>query len=126
MNRAGCLQFLLALASLALVSTGAWVYHLAPIRNPAVEFGYYGRFHKVQRVISGIPGVRIVDHWKHEDVVLEDFGFTVAMDGQAPRRIDFLDGSAIKENGDDGEIRAHVLAELQRPAAGADAPSEEP
>lgn len=116
MRRSGCLSFLLALMSLTLISAGAWVWHLAPIRNPKIEFGYYGRYHQVQRVILQIPGTSIVDSWKHEDIVLEDFGFTIQLGENEPKRVDFWDGTPVKENGDDAEIRAYVLAELQRPA----------
>lgn len=44
------------------------------------ELGYYGQFNRVKHVIEDMPDVRIVDHWKHRDVTLEDFGFTLLVD----------------------------------------------
>jgi hypothetical protein len=115
MQQRGCLGLFFSLSALLVLATGFWVWNFAPIKNPAIEFGYYGRFHQVQRVISEIPGARIMDTWKHEDIVLEDFGFTISLESQEPKRVDFRDGAAVKEYGDDEEIRAYVLAELQSP-----------
>ncbi|MFM7181374.1 MAG: hypothetical protein ACKO2G_07925 [Verrucomicrobiales bacterium] len=115
MQRRGCLGLLFSLSALLVLSSGWWVWNCAPIKNPAIEFGYYGRYHKVQRVISQIPGASIVDSWKHEDIVLEDFGFTVSLQGKEAKRVNFWDGTPIKESGDDEEIRSYVLAELQSP-----------
>jgi hypothetical protein len=119
MQHRGCLGLFFSLCGVLLLAAGFWVWNFAPIKNPAIEFGYYGRFHKAQRVISEIPGARIVDSWKHEDISLEDFGFTISLEGKEPKRVDFWDGTPVKENGDDEEIRAHVLAELQLPGSAA-------
>jgi hypothetical protein len=38
---------------------------------------YYADFRAIERRLRAHPGVRIVGSWKHEDVSLEDCGFTV-------------------------------------------------
>ena len=119
MQRRGCLGLLLSLAALLVLMAGAWVWKCAPIKNPAIEFGYYGRFHKVQRIISQIPGARILDSWKHEDISLEDFGFTVSLASGEPKRVDFWEGTPVKETGNDEEIRDYVLARFQLPDSAA-------
>lgn len=119
MRRSGCLGLFFSLCGVLLLAAGFWVWNYAPIKDAAIEFGYYGRFHKAQRVISEIPGARILDSWTHEDISLEDFGFTISLEGEEPKRVDFLDGTPVKEYGDDPEIRAYVLAELESPAGAA-------
>ena len=66
-----------------------WTYGSVPITAPWAEFGYYGKFNQVQRIIHEIPGVSIVEHTQHHDVIMEDFSFTVANRDGVIIRIDF-------------------------------------
>ena len=35
----------------------------------------------------------IVDHWQHRDVTLEDFSFTLAVEGGRQVQVDFIESS---------------------------------
>jgi hypothetical protein len=48
------------LFSLTVLAGGYWFYAFAPLSNPAVEIGYYGYYHRIQRVIKTIPDVVII------------------------------------------------------------------
>jgi hypothetical protein len=45
------------------------------------EFGYYGQFNRVKHVIQDMPHVEIVGNSQHQDISLEDFAFTLLIDG---------------------------------------------
>ncbi len=45
------------------------------------EFGYYGPYNRVKHVLESMPNVRVVAYRRHEDTVLEGFGFTLLLDG---------------------------------------------
>lgn len=56
---------------------------------------YYSEYNALLAEIRKHPGLQIVDHWRHEDMTLEDFGFTLrGARGEAEIRI--TDGSAIR------------------------------
>lgn len=53
---------------------------------------YYAGYKEARKSIQAVPGVEIIDEWKHEDIILEDCGFTVRVNGSENVRVDFLDG----------------------------------
>lgn len=85
-----------------------WAYTSVPIAAPSAEFGYYGKFNQVQRIIHQIPGLRIVDHWQHHDVIMEDFSFTVANQYGVTIKIDFCENRPEMRLTKDADIRCYI------------------
>ncbi len=54
---------------------------------------YYADYRYVGSRLAALPGVTVVGSWKHEDVTLEDCGFTVKVRECPPVDLDFHDGS---------------------------------
>jgi len=72
--------FAAALASLGLFA----IYLFQPYvgsENSDSEFGYYGQYNRVKHILEAMPNIMIVARWRHDDLTLEDFGFTLLMDG---------------------------------------------
>jgi hypothetical protein len=84
------------------------------------EFGYYGQFNRVKHVIKSMPNVRIVDCWQHRDLTLEDFGFTLLVDGIREVKVKFLDGSPEKKMRRKGRLREFIQEQIDanQPASG--------
>lgn len=91
---------------------GIWLYAFAPITAPWAEFGYYGKFHQVQRIIREMPELTIIDQWQHRDVSLEDFGFTVQRKDGSTAQIDFLENSDQMRLSSDEEIRNYIVSHI--------------
>lgn len=89
---------------------GIWLYAFAPITAPWAEFGYYGKFHQVQRIIREMPELSIIDQWQHRDVSLEDFGFTVQRKDGSTTQIDFYDHSDQMRLSSDEDIRNYIAS----------------
>lgn len=88
-----------------------WTYGFVP--DVGSEFGYYGQFNRVKHVIEDMPDVRIVDHWKHRDVTLEDFGFTVLVDESRRADIQFWDGTPEKNERNKALLKDIVRTQLE-------------
>ncbi len=58
-------------------------------------FWYDREYDALRREIGKYPDYRITDHWRHEDLTLEDFGFTVAF-GEGAFQIDIIDGTRVR------------------------------
>ena len=86
----GSALFVLVLAGL-IVLLAAWQFGGLP--DYGWESGYYAQYNRVKHVIESMPNVRIVDHWQHRDLTLEDFGFTLMVDGTREVTISVHDGS---------------------------------
>jgi hypothetical protein len=55
-------------------------------------FFYNRHFNRIRALLEEMPDARVVDSWRHEDLTLEDFGFTLQV-RQCPRiRLDFYEG----------------------------------
>lgn len=52
---------------------------------------YYRHFNRIKAQLEAIPDVKIVDSWKHEDITLEDFGFTLKVRECPPIRLNFYE-----------------------------------
>jgi hypothetical protein len=52
-----------------------------PFGDTGSEYGYYGQYNRVKHPIQAMPNVKIVARLRHDDTVLERFGFTLLMDG---------------------------------------------
>jgi hypothetical protein len=81
---------LLCAAVVLLVLVGAGILWLfAPM-----TFAYYRDFNLVRDRLERIPSITIVGSWKHEDVILEDFGFALRTPLGNGFQIDFWEGNA--------------------------------
>ncbi len=101
------------LAALWVILLAAlWCYALGPFTSPWIEFGYYGEFNQVQRLIREMPDVRIVDHWQHHDISMEDFGFTVRLGDGSARQVNFYENSAQMKLRRDDDIRSFLRKQL--------------
>jgi hypothetical protein len=105
-------SFLILFFSYIAFGSGYCFYACAPITNPAVEIGYYGYYHRVQRVIKSIPNVTIVETWQHADISLENFGFTLQRPNAKTVGVMFRQSSYEMDFSDDKQIRNYVLAHL--------------
>ena len=54
---------------------------LAPIRGMFPPF-YYEQYNAVKNRLDAVDGLQILDTWQHQDMVLEDCGFDINIDGQ--------------------------------------------
>ena len=97
-------SFALLIGVIALL----WAYALGPFTSPWIEFGYYGQFNQVQRIIRGIPELKITDDWQHHDITMEDFGFTVVHHDGPSFRIDFWENSPQMKLSRDADIRHYI------------------
>lgn len=86
-----------------------WAYSSVPITAPWAEFGYYGHFNQVQRIIRSMPDLEIVHHWQHHDVAMEDFTFTVAKPGGPSFDIYFWEGTPQMKLSKDADITKYIL-----------------
>jgi len=89
-----------------------WCYALGPFEADWIEFGYYGQFNQVQRIIRGMPELKILDHWQHHDISMEDFGFEVEMRSGEKRWINFYEKSPQMKLSDDEPIRKFIQSQL--------------
>jgi hypothetical protein len=82
-----------ALVAVVVIGMVGWIILDLSLPNYGWEFGNYGQFNRVQHVIEDMPNVSIVDHWQHQDVSLEDFGFTLMVDGNRKVGVTFSENS---------------------------------
>ncbi len=61
--------------------------------NSHSEFGYYGQYNRVKQVLESMPTVRIAAHWRHHDLTLEDFGFTLLREGASAVQVNVYERS---------------------------------
>ena len=54
-------------------------------------FDYYYHYRTIGDKLAALPGVTIVDSWKHEDLTLEDFGYTLKVRDCPSIRVDFYE-----------------------------------
>jgi hypothetical protein len=88
----------------------AWQIGLFP--NWGLESGYYGQFNRVKHVIESMPRVTIQKEWLHEDLTLEDFGFTLTVEGSNSIDVMFWDGSFQMKTRDKSQIRQYILESI--------------
>ncbi|WP_299490669.1 hypothetical protein [Acaryochloris sp. IP29b_bin.137] len=91
---------------------GIWLYVFAPITAPWVEFGYYGKFNQVRRIIQETPNLTIIDQWQHRDITLEDFGFTVRRPDGSTVQINFYERSEQMKLSSDDDIRDYIVSSI--------------
>jgi len=101
----------LALLPFALLGLWfGWQYGMFP--DFGLESGYYGQFNRVKHVIESMPNLAIVDHWQHQDITLEDFGFTLLVDGVREAQIRFVDGTPEKRERHRAKLRQIIQAQV--------------
>lgn len=54
---------------------------------------YNFKFNIIKDMLESIEGVKVVDSWRHEDVALEDFGFTLQTANGSKTSIDFYESN---------------------------------
>ena len=54
---------------------------------------YNFKFNIIKDMFESIEGVKVVDSWRHEDVALEDFGFTLQTANGSKTSIDFYESN---------------------------------
>lgn len=99
-------------ASGVILLTALWCYALGPFTSPWIEFGYYGEFNQVQRLIREMPDVRIVDHWQHHNLTMEDFGFTVWLTDGSASQVNFYENSPQMKLRRDDDIRKYLRKQI--------------
>jgi hypothetical protein len=83
---------------------------------------YYANYNAVSEKLMSVPGVAITSTWKHEDVTLEDCGFTLKVSGSPSVDISFHDGQdwlalfdkidGVALHSKDGKVRLASCAQL--------------
>jgi len=69
------------------------MWEIGKFKNPNFEFGYYGRFNRVKNILDDMPNVQITNDWQHHDVTLEDFGFSLVVNGTNEVHVNFWENS---------------------------------
>ena len=93
------------LATIVILLMGAFGYYW---------LNYYSEYNALLREIRRHPHLQIVDHWRHEDVTLEDFGIAVRS-ARVTAFVDIHDGSGIRRPRDRAQgIKFHLPREVHR------------
>ena len=104
----------LSLVALA-VTAGAilwFLWELGRFGDWGWDSGYYGQFNRVKHVIESMPHVRITNSWKHEDISLEDFGFSLLVNGTNLVHVTFWEGSPQIKERDRRRIREFLERQI--------------
>lgn len=100
----------LVIAVVILAVVFVWDAGIGPSFGMAI--GYYGHFNRVKAVIESMPNVKIVNHWQHKDITLEDFGFTVLVDGNREAKVNFWENSPQMKQRDKPRLRKFIQKEI--------------
>ena len=87
-----------------------WSFGMFP--DVGAESGYYGQLNRVKHVIESMPNVVIIDHWLHKDVTLEDFGFTIKVDGNRELNIQFWENTPQMKERNKDRLREFIQEEI--------------
>ena len=87
-----------------------WSFGIFP--DVGAESGYYGQLNRVKHVIESMPNVVIIDHWLHKDVTLEDFGFTIKVDGNRELNIQFWENTPQMKERSKDRLREFIQEEI--------------
>ncbi len=101
--------FSLAIPVAILVLVCLWV---ALFADHGGEFGYYEHFNRVKHVMEEMPNVTIIDHWQHKDISLEDFGFTLIIEGKRQVEVDFTENSPQMKMRSKSKIREFIQEKI--------------
>ncbi len=101
-----------AVAVLVFIGMIGWVWIDLNLPDQGWEFGYYGQFNRVKHVIEDMPGVTIIDHWQHKDISLEDFGFTLMVDGNRQVGVTFSENSPQMQERNRNRLREFIQKEI--------------
>jgi hypothetical protein len=101
------------LGTLCAIAVAVGAYVFGPFEAPWVEFGYYGQFNQVQRIIRERPELKIEDRWQHRDLIMEDFSFSVAHRDGSKIRIAFWENSPQRKLARDDDIRESIKVEVE-------------
>ena len=99
-------------ASVAFVTLVACFMINLALPNYGWEIGYYGQFNRIKHVIEEMPEVDVVDHWQHQDISLEDFGFTLQLANGEQVQINFMDNTEPKNERNRKRIRTYIEKEI--------------
>ncbi len=90
-----------------------WSYGMFP--DVGAESGYYGQFNRVKCVIEeDMPNVEITSNWQHHDITLEDFAFSLLVDGTQSIQITFPENSPQMKMRDKSRIREFIEEQIKK------------
>lgn len=104
----------LALVVLAAITCAVlwFLWELGSFGDWGWESGYYGQFNRVKHVIDAMPRVQITNSWMHKDISLEDFGFSLLVNGTDPVHLTFWEGSPQIKERDRHRLREFVERQI--------------
>ena len=77
------------------------------------ESGYYGQLNRVKHVLDEMPHVQVTNNWQHHDITLEDFGFSLVVNGVRSVRVDFWENSPQMKMRDKSRIREFIEEQIK-------------
>lgn len=101
-------------AVIVVTAALAFLLHIGAIYTPW-KVGYWGKYNQVRAVIAQIDGLQIIDTWTHQDITLEDFGFTVVDRAGRRWQLDFHENSPQMRLRTDEEIARYIRSHLATP-----------
>ena len=110
-------RFLKFFGIIAAILAVVWLWllwELGQFGNWNVEFGYYGQFNRVRHVLETMPNVEIVDNWQHHDITLEDFAFSLLVDGTQTTQVTFSENSPQMKMRDKSRIREFIEKQIKK------------
>jgi hypothetical protein len=102
-----------ALVVMMLAIMAGWLWLNLNIPDQGWEFGYYGQFNRVKHVIEDMPDATITNHWQHKDISLEDFGFTLVLDGGSQVDLTFSENSPQISMRNKQKIKKFIKKEIE-------------
>ena len=91
-----------------------FLWEVGLLGNWGLESGYYGQFNRVKHVLEEMPNVEITDDWQHNDLTIEDFGFSLVVDEYQNAHITFYEGSPEMKMRDKTHIREFIEQEIKK------------
>jgi len=73
---------------------------------------YYGQYNRVRGVIETLPGVKITHDRLHKDTSLEDFGFTLNVNGKTGVVLNVWEDSKMAMETDRTRLRTLIQKEI--------------
>jgi hypothetical protein len=103
--------YIVALSMILFIVWGLW--STGQFGNWGLEWGYYGQFNRVKRVLEEMPNVQITDSWQHHDITLEDFAFSLLVDETRTLQVTFHENSPQMKVRDASRIREFMEEKIR-------------
>lgn len=101
------LVVLVSSTAIAVIFWASWNFGWLP--NLGLEAGYYAQFNRTKHAIQSIENFEIRTEWMHQDLVLEDFGFTPVADKHYPVEIEFSNSMKIFSERNEDQFRDDLI-----------------